>query len=474
MTNSIHYVNKTLITHIGYIGKSEMLDAKVKKHKVSKKTKKSWRKHIDIKDVDTFLDNKRLNERLGVPFSERTDTQLFTIDKTADVKTGNAISKHTARLALQNKESRCFASLKPHTCVPDPISKRNRIKTKEERINPVFCQREVKRQMKGVLKLKEKETLKNRILAKATLSNRPGREEIKDDIWSSINMLLPETVTEWMSSDSIRHTINHLGTKKRKLPLRKKPSILSAVETPHPGTSYNPSYNDHQELLHKVAQKELELIKQEEHLDRVTNQMFKKISLQKRDENMIKEMSEGLPKNQTISNCKSIEEDRDKEDLPIVITNGKSIKNIKKTLVQKRKQREQKQATNERALAKLEKKKVSDIYKLKILQKQIEAKERKQEFLRQKRIDKHERESLMPKTLSKTKFEPIDPDFQLAEELTGNLRSCTPSKNLLKERYKSLQHRNIIVPTVIKLKRDKAKMKKFVKPDHKINLDDHQ
>jgi len=445
-----------------------MLDAKTKKHKVSKKTKKSWRKYINVKDVDAFLDNNRLEERLGVPFSERTDTQLFINDKT-DV-TGNVISKRAARLALKNKEPRCFASLKSHTCVPDPISKRNRVKTKEECVNSLLRQRKVNKKAKDIHKLKEKEVLKNGILAKAVSINCPKRKKRENDIWNDTNNLLPEIVTEWMSSDSIRHTISHLGIKKRKIPsLHKKPSVLPAVEIPHPGTSYNPSYDDHQELLHEVAQKELELMKQEEHLDRVTTQMFKKISLKERDKYMMKEMSEGLLMNQT-SNFKLIKEDhKEEDDSSITKANAKSMK--KKTLVQRRKQREQKQAANKRASNKLEKKKVSDIYKLKILQKQIETKEKKQEFMRHKRMKKHEKESLMPKNLSKIKFEPIDPDFQLAEELTGNLRNCKASKNLLKERYKSLQQRNIIAPTIIKLKRDKAKVKKFVKPDHKINLD---
>lgn len=164
---------------------------------------------------------------------------------------------------------------------------------------------------------------------------------------------------------------------------------------------------------------------------------------------MMEEMSEGLAKNQTSN--KFIEGDHDKEeDTSSVVANSNSVKNTKKTLVQRRKQQEQKQAANERELSKLEKKKVSDIYKLKILQKQIEAKEKKQEFLRRKRMKKHEK-SFMSKNLSKTKFEPIDPDFQLAEELTGNLRNCKPSKILLKERYKSFQQRNIIAPAVIKL-----------------------
>ncbi|EZA54036.1 hypothetical protein X777_05885 [Ooceraea biroi] len=446
--------------------------AKTKKHKVSKKTKKSWRKHVDINDVDAFLDNKRLEERLGAPFSERPDSELFTIDKNASATKPVKSAKREARLALKSKEPRCFASLKPHTKVPDPISKRNRVRTKEERMSSVLRQREAERKMKGILKLKEKVVLKNRALAKAAAAKRPKRGEITGDAWQvTKNDLLPEKVTDWMSSDSLRHTIKHLGVNKRKVPssLGKKPSILPAVEAPHPGTSYNPSYTDHQELLHEIAQKELELIKQEKHLDRVTTQMFKKIPLNKRDEYMMKEMSEGLPNiNKTTVNSKSAQEDQEEEEEDSsVVGNDKTVKNIKKTLVQRRKQREQKQEANERALMKCEKKKLSDVYKLNILQKQIEAKEKKEELLRQKRMKKCERESTMPRTLGRIKFEPMDSDFQLMEELTGNLRNCKPSMNLLKDRYKSLQQRNIVAPT----KREKAKMKKFVKPDHKIDLD---
>lgn len=256
-----------------------MADAKIKRRKVSKKTKKSWRKYIDVKDVDAFLENDRLEERLGVPFSEHTDTQLFTIDK-YDV-TEHVISKRAARLASKNKEPRCFASLKPHTCVPDPISKRNRVRTKNERMSSILRQREADRKLKGILKLKEKEALKNRMVSKAAkAANRSKRGDIKDDIWSYSNIVLPETVIEWMSPDNIRHTINHLEEKRGKISslLRKRPSILPAVEFPHPGTSYNPSYEDHQKLLQQVVQKELELMKREEHLDRVTTLMFKKVN----------------------------------------------------------------------------------------------------------------------------------------------------------------------------------------------------
>lgn len=261
-----------------------MIDAKLKKHKVSKKTKRSWRKHIDINDVDAFLEDKRLEERLGVPLSEKADSQLFILDKTAGKTETVVSSKRAARLAVKVKEARCFASLKPHTQVPDPISKRNRVKTKEERMSSILRQREAERKIKGILKLKEKEALKNKALAKIAFLKRPKRGEFKNDLWDATSNVLPEAITEWMSTDGVRHTVKHLGIEKRKLPssLHKKTSILPAVEVPHPGTSYNPSYTDHLELLNNIAQKELELMKEEAHLDRVTTKMFKKVSLFKR------------------------------------------------------------------------------------------------------------------------------------------------------------------------------------------------
>lgn len=39
--------------------------AAMKKKKVSKRNKVAWRKHIDISDVDKFMDEQRQDERVG-------------------------------------------------------------------------------------------------------------------------------------------------------------------------------------------------------------------------------------------------------------------------------------------------------------------------------------------------------------------------------------------------------------------------
>ena len=46
----------------------------------SKKNKKSWRKNTSIEDIEEFLDDQRLEERLGGSFDKRKDEDLFMLD----------------------------------------------------------------------------------------------------------------------------------------------------------------------------------------------------------------------------------------------------------------------------------------------------------------------------------------------------------------------------------------------------------
>lgn len=138
-------------------------------------------------------------------------------------------------------------------------------------------------------------------------------------------------------------------------------------------------------------------------------------------------------------------------DYPEVKFGNLPVQNLKKTRVQRRKQKEQKELAYKMQQEKVEKKKLSDIYKLKLLDRQLMSKARKANMLREKRLKKKALKAMGTKTLSKVKFEPLEPDFKLAEELTGSLRNSEPVGNLLKDRFKSLQQRNIVAPSTIKL-----------------------
>lgn len=424
-----------------------MIESAKKKRKVSKKTKRSWRKHVDTKDVDSFLESSRLEERLGVPFAERSDKDLFVVDAQPEQLSEAVKTKREHRLALRNAEPRCYASLKPHTSVPDPISKRNRVKTPEERKNPITRRLEQERKISGHLKLREKAALKDKAIAAERRSARPKRGEYKVDIWDQEKKVLPLVDDQWLTSDTVRHTLANRGIRKKKVPasVHKKTSILPAVDVPHPGTSYNPSYEDHQELLRDVAQQELKLMKEEAHLNRVTTKMFKKVSAEQKNKDWLRESSEGLPLKPGKKKSKTETADDDDEDSTVKSVNPPA-KNAKKTLVQRRKQKEQRQLALKVKHAKIEKKKVSDIYKLKALKKHLAKKEAKVEMLRKLREKAKERKALEPKTLNKHKFEPLETAFKLGEELTGNLRNTDPAGSLLKDRYKSMQQRSILAP----------------------------
>lgn len=86
--------------------------------------------------------------------------------------------------------------------------------------------------------------------------------------------------------------------------------------------------------------------------------------------------------------------------------------------------------------------------RLKFLKQEIEAREKKLAKLQEKRDKLRAIKEKEPKQLSKRKFEPLDLEFNLGEELNGNLRGIKPEGSILEDRYKSFQRRNIIEPTV--------------------------
>ncbi|XP_011501163.1 PREDICTED: uncharacterized protein CG1785 [Ceratosolen solmsi marchali] len=424
-----------------------MLDSVCKKHKRSKKTKKSWRKHADIKDVDNFLDNLRLEERLGNLFSHKKNEELFTVDKNRNTYNpikNNNLTKSQYRELLNNLEPNCFAILKSFTAVPDPIVKRNCVKTKEKKKNYIF------KQLKNQLNLKDKILIQNELSIQI---NKPKRDEFNIDIWKEKSIEF-DFKNGWLNNNTRKHLLRNSGERQKRIPISLyKKSLLPSIIMPHPGTSYNPSYIDHKNLLLQIAMEEMKLIKEEKHLSRVTKKVFHKQT----NDNDLSEMSEGLcidkGKNyithnenseQNIQSINNLINNEDSEQNIQSINNP--IKNSKKSLIQRRRQKEQQNLQQQQLKQKVEKKKIVDIYHLNNLKNQIIKTKKKEKFLHEKRLKMKAKRQLEPKILSKNKFEPLEQEFQIEQELSGNLWCTQPIGSLLKERYKSLQQRNIIAP----------------------------
>lgn len=410
-----------------------------KKKRVSKKTKSAWRKHVDIGDVEDYLEDLRHEERMGAPLSTLTNEELFKVDTGTEEVI--LTSKQQKRQQLRDKPLKHQQLLKPHTNVPDPITKRNRVKSKEEK-------------QKGIAKFINK---KLEARAKRPKQIRKVEEET-DDVWENFceddSMAKEIKTNQWFNDETQMNLLLGSSKKKKVMPntMKNKAAVVESVQLPHPGTSYNPSYEDHKNLMDQVIAEELKIIKEEEHLARVTTKMYAKSTVQEKESNWLVEMSEGL---------KPDNENEEIDDSGRISLNPPT-ENKKKNKQQRRKQQEEKILRAQRIIAKKEKRKGSDLNRLRAIQKSIESLEAKNKELFEKKQKLREKKSLETKRLARLKFEAGDIDFNRGDEIAGNLRNLKKGGSVLGDRFKSLQMRNIIPPTEMSV-RKKAKVKRFEK-----------
>lgn len=85
-----------------------------------------------------------------------SDADLFDIDVNKEEVLSTKAQK---RKQILNSSPKCYSMLQPHTQVPDPLIKRNHVRTKEERRDPMIKLKEAYRKDKGLLKVKEKHSI---------------------------------------------------------------------------------------------------------------------------------------------------------------------------------------------------------------------------------------------------------------------------------------------------------------------------
>merc|ERR1712168_21922 len=273
---------------------------------ISKKGKKGWRKNVDIQKVEEYLDDQRLEERLGGAFVDRPDEDLFTIDK--DVTENVEQPRKKWRKNRENKPLKCFQHLEIKGGVSDPKKGRNRRKTPGERRNPQIVEKEKTAIQNGVVKEKTKLQKKHRELEKLKKASTElerttrRRTEFDFDLWNDMDSDKIKEAKEvaendWLDMNTKIHTLKNTRNLQRKAPedLLENPSDLKAVEVPDAGSSYNPSLKDHQDLLWKAAIVEINKYKAEHKIEYHTTRMFPTMDKFPTKQDYIKEMSEGVP-----------------------------------------------------------------------------------------------------------------------------------------------------------------------------------
>ena len=240
-------------------------------------------------------------------------------------------------------------------------------------------------------------------------------------------------------------------------------------EPPHPGISYNPSLQDHQDLISKVVDKEEKIIKEEKHLKRVTTLMFSKVTPEERDRQHLKEMSAGMDDEEEQENNDKKDEGTngiDDGDAPYSTINP-PVENKKKTKVARNKELKQKELQKKLAEKKALKKQIADINRIKSLKAEVLAEEEELNEMKKKRKKTALKKKFEPKRLGRLKYVEPDQDLTMPDDLSGNVRNIKQESSLLVDRFKNFQKRNILPVSVATGKQKAPKVKRFPRSSHK-------
>ncbi|ROL44221.1 Ribosome biogenesis protein NOP53 [Anabarilius grahami] len=412
-----------------------------RRKRVNKNRKKNWNKHSDIQDVEEFLEDVRLQEKAaGGLIAEKPDDSLFFVD--TGEKDKDTQPQTTVKKGKRSKPLRIDLILRPDSLIPapknvlafqQPNAKKQRRKAEEAE----------KLAAMGVVPRREKLLQLRRAAAASGLSvkekpvanNNPERAFY--DLWSAG---APETADPYYLEQTKKKLV------KRPDRLNEKPSVLPAIEVVVPGASYNPDFFSHQDLLREAHEVEVKKLKAEEKLKRqlAVNEDIATM------ESSFKEQVEGLIEEGDIE---PEEPEGDTEDTVI----GPTATQEKKSERERKKEKAQRIKELQREAERQKIDKQQQLFQLRSIRSDLKKQEQRTKMRQAQRKAKQEAQKSMPRRLGRLKFEAPDLDVQLSDELAGSLRSLKPEGSILKDRFKSLQKRNLIEP------RERAKFQRKYK-----------
>lgn len=185
-----------------------------------------------------------------------------------------------------------------------------------------------------------------------------GKEEKFDfskDIWAEKEQLKePGLSNQWINTLVKVHHMKNTGDDKVKVPeiTHVRRSRLKAIDA-IPGTSYNPLKEDYEKLVNELVVKEEEVMKKNQKLNRALKPLYQKITKSESKRRRREEMRQGFPLNS--------DEENDDVSEGEYSTLNPPVRNKKKDLVQRRKQKEFRKREADKSLEKQEMVKLKDL-----------------------------------------------------------------------------------------------------------------
>ncbi|KAF8324128.1 P60-like protein [Clavulina sp. PMI_390] len=426
--------------------------APAQKSQSTRKGKKAWRKNVDISEIEAGLEGMREEEIVsGKPLQERSDRDLFQIDTRGD-------EGERKRVQKQKKPLRFLQVLEQRSAVP-----------------AVFARSQTSSTSSFKTKLSQEE--KNRLLQKAKRNRKGAFNSYLDPKESGsavVELRESGKYDVWTAEDSDDEALKKLITTEEAneyAPTSLLPSRSierAAIEAPHSGISYNPSYESHQALLQTAHAVELKREAEAEDW-RPTKERMEAMKAATSDDvedgSRFKGMAVDLPG----EDADDDDDDNEEEDVEVVVKAKPAP--ARKTKQQKAKAarlRAEKHALAQRAA---KKRLAASLTTIKALAKESNRSVNSRESLlaaQKLAADQAKRQALTGKKIGKHVVKTGEVDVQLTDELSESLRGLQPEGNLFKDRFLSMQQRALVEPRERVLPRKKKiRFKEYEKHPYK-------
>ena len=334
--------------------------------------------------------------------------------------------------------------------VPDPKPLRNRTKLPEERENPIVKAMKEKKVKAGNVGKKNAERIASR---KRHLEEKEANKEEKKtrrrtnfdfDIWADEEDDSKLPSKEWVEKEALIHTLKGKSKHTPKASSKRNfstGSLLPAVEVPHAGASYNPSAEEHQELLLKATMVELAKEREAGRIERQTTAMFPTRGQAPTAQDRVKEMSEGIVElNNVADHPEEEEEEEGNEEEENTAEEGEVDQKIVKPKTRKQKRDRRGRMFEEQKEKRLKEAKIREmeVMRVKSLKKELSKEDQRTQENQERREKQRVEKMSGPIQLSNYKYEPQELELKLSDELTGNLRNLSPEGSLLEDRCKHI------------------------------------
>ncbi|GAB6022027.1 hypothetical protein CHUAL_006177 [Chamberlinius hualienensis] len=399
--------------------------SKSKRVGLSKNRKKYWKKFANVEDVKSYLEQEIKDEILGKA-SKKKNEELFVVETKEKIT-----PKRRSRSEWQNKQLKCYSILESSSQVAPPIKPNRQVQSKRQ---------------------KNKTEEQDSVVTKSEEKSEKQPTEVYD-VWDQPDISITNGLMDKDLEDYYKTQTKRKG---RKVPntYYLRPSALPAVEVVKAGASYNPSYVDHQALLGAALNVEINKQKEEKKLIRALDEKFPTACEAPNQESWLTEMSQGI-----MVGGEAEESDGEEIDGTAPLTLNPPVRADKRKSENRR--RKERRLKLEALAAEKERRdeiKSNEVFRIKSIAAEImNEKYESQAKQLKKKIEKLG-DALKPAKLSKYKYEEPEMELLLSNELSGNLRGMKTDGNVLHDRFKSFQRRNII-ESRIKQKKTKRKFR---------------